>query len=185
LGGDLLNGYAIRQDYLETTINWISGGFIESYMAEHQHKLNANALWLYFQSVIAWVRAIYPKYRKEMKGIEWGVLYDAFNDREFDPEELEVEVSRLMEDEDVTNKKGIYSYLLDGKESHLNIRAFSSNQKREAYERQNGVCPDCGERFEIGEMEGDHVTPWHEGGKTISGNCQMRCKEDNRRKAGI
>ena len=89
-----------------------------------------------------------------------------------------------MEDEDITKKKGIYSYVLDKKEKHLNIRAFSNNQKREAYERQKGICPVCNEHFEIEEMEGDHITPWHEGGKTSAENCQMLCKEDNRRKSG-
>jgi len=88
-----------------------------------------------------------------------------------------------MEYEDVTNKKGIYSYVLDGKEKHLNIRAFNKNQKREAYERQKGICPVSKEHFEIEEMEGDHITPWREGGKTNADNCQMLCKEDNRRKS--
>ena len=169
---------------MEATIKWISEGNIESYMAKHQHKPNANGLWLYFQSVIAWVQATFPTYRKEMKGIDWGDLYNNFKEQEFDPKKLETEISRLMEDEDVTNKKGIYSYLLDGKEKHLYIRAFSKNQKREAYERQKGICPICKEHFEIGEMEGDHITPWHEGGRTITENCQMLCKEDNRRKSG-
>ena len=73
---------------------------------------------------------------------------------------------------------------LDGKEKHLNIRAFSKNQKREAYERQKGICPVCKEPFEIDEMEADHITPWHDGGKTSAENCQMLCKEDNRRKSG-
>jgi hypothetical protein len=184
LGSDYLNGSPIRQDYLETAIKWINGGEIEAYMAENQHKPNANPLWLYFQRVIAWIHTTFPKYRKEMKGIEWGELYNLFEDREFDHEELEAEVAGLMEDEDVTNKKGIYPYVLDGKEKHLNIRAFSKNQKREAYERQKGVCPVCKEHFEIDEMEGDHITPWHEGGKTDAANCQMLCKEDNRRKSG-
>ena len=184
LGGEYLSGTAIRQEYLETTIKWISEDNIESYMAKHQHKPNANGLWLYFQSVIAWVKATFPMYRKEMKGIAWGDLYNVFKDQEFDPKKLEATISRLMEDEDVTNKKGIYSYVLDGKEKHLNIRAFSKNQKREAYEHQKGICPVCGEHFEIDEMEGDHITPWHEGGKTSAENCQMLCKEDNRRKSG-
>lgn len=184
LGSDYMNGTAIRQDYLETVIKWISNDDIESYMATNQHKPNANSLWLYFQSVIAWVQATFPTYRKEMKGIAWGDLYNVFKDREFDPKEFETKIARLMEDEDVTNKKGIYSYVLDGKEKHLNIRAFSNNQKREAYERQKGVCPVCKEHFEIDEMEADHITPWHEGGRTSADNCQMLCKEDNRRKSG-
>ena len=184
LGRDYLDGTAIRQDYLETVIKWISEDDIKGYMAKHQHEPNDNSLWLYFQYVIAWVQATFPKYRKEMKGIEWGDLYNVFKDHELDPKKLEAEISRLMEDEDVTKKTGIYSYVLDGKEKYLNIRAFSNNQKREAYERQKGACPVCKEHFEIDQMEADHITPWHEGGKTNAANCQMLCKEDNRRKTG-
>jgi 5-methylcytosine-specific restriction endonuclease McrA len=89
-----------------------------------------------------------------------------------------------MMDEDVTKKSGIYRYVLDGDERHLSIRAFSENQKREAYERQKGICIKCGEHFAFDEMEADHATPWREGGKTVEENCQMLCKDDNRRKAG-
>jgi len=184
LADKYMTGSPIRQDYLETAISWINSGDIDGYMAIHQHDKSANPLWLYFQSVISWVKATFPKYRKEMKGIAWGDHYNAFKDQECDPKKLETEISRLMEDEDVTNKKGIYSYILDGKEKHLNIRAFSNNQKREAYERQQGICPVCREHFEIDEMEADHITPWHEGGKTSAENCQMLCKEDNRIKSG-
>lgn len=184
LGGKYLGGSAIRQDYLETTIAWISDGAIEEYMATHQHEPNANELWLYFQAVIAWVEATFHKYRREMNGVDWGELYNTFKGEALDSKKLETQIAMLMEDEDVGNKKGIYPYVLNGKEKHLNIRAFSPNQKREAYERQKGVCAVCGEHFEIGEMEADHITPWHEGGKTSAENCQMLCKEDNRRKAG-
>lgn len=184
LAGDLMSGSAIRQDYLETTIKWISGGEIEDYMAKNQHKPNANELWLYFQSVVAWVRATFPNYRKEMKGIAWGDLFNEYKDSDLDPKKLEAEIAQLMEDEDVTNKKGIYIYLLDGRERHLNIRSFSKQQKREAYERQRGVCSVCREKFDIEQMEADHITPWHEGGKTSADNCQMLCRDDNRRKAG-
>lgn len=89
-----------------------------------------------------------------------------------------------MEDDDVSNKKGIYTYVLTRKEKYLNIRAFTLKEKRETYERQKGICIKCGEHFEIEEMEADHVTPWHEGGKTNSENCYMLCKDDNRRKSG-
>jgi len=184
IGSKFLNGSPIRQDYLETSIDWISKGNIEVYMSKHQHDPNANELWLYFQSVINWVNAIFPKYRKEMKGVPWGFLYNDFNGKSFDSKKLEVEVDALMEDEDVGNKKGIYTYVLTRKEKHLNIRAFSPNQRREAYERQKGNCIVCNKHFEIEEMEADHITPWHEGGKTSSENCQMLCKEDNRRKSG-
>ena len=184
IGKDYLNGSPIRQDYLETAIEWISKGNIESYMAKHQDDPNANEIWLYFQSVINWVKATFPKYRKEMKGVAWGLLYNEFKDAKLDHKKLETEIAKLMQDEDVTNKKGIYEYVLTGKEKHLNIRAFSENQKREAYERQQGICVVCKKHFEFDEMEADHITPWHLGGKTIAENCQMLCREDNRRKSG-
>lgn len=185
IGGDYLVGIAIRQDYLETVIGWISNGQIEAYMAKQQHKPNANELWLYFQSVINWVKATFIKYRKEMKGVDWGALYAEFKDKEFDSAKLEAEIATLMEDDDVTTKKGIYAYVLTRKEKYLSIRAFSGNQKREAYEKQKGVCTVCKKHFEIQDMEADHITPWHAGGKTSAANCQMLCKEDNRKKSGI
>ena len=182
LGNDYLTGTPIRQDYLETVISWLNDEDVEGYMAAHQHDPNANAEWLYFQSVIAWVRATFPNYRSEMKGVQWGFLYNKHKDDKLDPAKLEAEVARLMEDEDVSNKKGIYSYLLNGEERHLSIRAFSKNQKREAYERQKGVCVKCKKTFEIGEMEADHITPWSKGGRTDAANCQLLCLDDNRRK---
>lgn len=184
LGGDYLSGSAIRQDYLETTIKWINNGEIEEYMAKHQNDPNANELWLYFQSVINWVQAVFPNYRNEMKGIEWGELYNQFKNQNFDSKKLEEEIKILMIDDDVTKKKGIYWFVLTGKEKYLNIRAFTPQMKRQAYENQNGICAVCKEHFELSEMEADHITPWHEGGKTNAENCQMLCKEDNRRKSG-
>lgn len=183
-----MSGTVNRQDYLETAIEWIAARdrtTIENYMAIHQHDLNANELWLYFKSVIDWVSVIFPKYRKEMKGIEWGVLYNQFkDDKSLDPKTLEAKISKLMQDEDVTSKKGIYEFLLTGKEKYLNIRAFTDNQKREAYEKQKGICVQCKEHFELSQMEADHITPWHDGGKTEPKNCQMLCKDCNRRKSG-
>jgi len=184
IGDDYLSGSANRQEYLETAIDWISNGQIKEHMSEHQHDPTAIELWNYFQSVISWVKAVFPKYRREMKGLEWGFLYNEFKGQKFDPKKLEQEVAELMEDEDVGSKKGIYPYTLTRKEKFLNIRAFSPNQKREAYERQKGICVVCGEHFEIEQMEADHITPWHLGGKTTADNCQMLCKEDNRRKSG-
>jgi hypothetical protein len=184
IGSKYLNGELNRQSYLETAISWIHKGDVEGYMALRQHSPNANELWLYFQAVIAWVQATFPHYRKEMKGVEWGELYNQFKSAPLDSKKLEAEVTRLMMDEDVERKKGIYSYLLDGKEKHLSIRAFSPAMRREAYERQKGVCPDCKKNYELEGMEADHITPWHEGGKTTAINCQMLCMEDNRRKGG-
>lgn len=184
IGSDYLSGSAIRQEYLETAISWISKGNIEVYMGNHQHDPNAIALWNYFNSVINWVKAIFPKYRKEMKGVEWGHLYELYSSRTWDAAELETEVARLMADSDVKKKKGIYSYVFDHDEHHLDIRAFDDNTKREVYERQKGVCKICGKVFKIEEMEADHITPWRDGGRTIADNCQMLCRECNRRKSG-
>jgi len=184
MASDYLKGVAIRQEYLETVINWISDGNIEKYMAEHQHKPNANELWLYFQDVINWIKAVFPNYRKEMKGVSFGILYNEFKDKKFDSKKLEKEITKLMLDEDVTKKSGIYEYVLTRNEKYLNIRAFSEKQKRESYERQKGVCKKCKKSFEIEEMEADHINPWSKGGKTISENCQMLCKQCNRTKSG-
>ena len=185
IGDDYLSGSAIRQEYLETAIDWISKGKIKEYMSKHQHDPNANELWLYFQSVINWVKVAFPKYRKEMKAVPWGVLFNDFKDKKIDSKKLEKEISELMQDDDVTKKSGIYPYVLTRNERYLNIRSFTDNMKREAYERQKGICLKCKKHFEIDGMEADHIKPWHEGGKTIAKNCQMLCKQDNRLKSGI
>jgi hypothetical protein len=184
-GGDYLNGAAIRQEYLETVIKWKSQGAIAEYMATRQHAPHANELWLYFCAVIDWAGLTFPNYRREMKGQDWGGLYDQFHQKTLDAQALERDIARLMADDDVTNKRGIYPYVLTREERHLNIRAFTANQKREAYERQQGQCPRCkGKHYELADMEADHITPWHEGGKTTPDNCQMLCKAHNRRKGG-
>lgn len=88
-----------------------------------------------------------------------------------------------MADDDVTNKKGIYTYVLTRDLRFLSIRAFTDTQKRIAYEKQNGICPICKEHFEYDEMEGDHITPWSKGGKTLQENCQMLCSKCNANKS--
>ena len=184
-GGQLVSGSPIRQDYLETTLSWINNEKIEDYMAKHQHDENAEELWQYFQDAIAWVRKIFINYRREMSNVPWGKLYNDFKEAKFDVNKLEVEISKLMQDEDVTKKSGIYEYVLTRNEKYLNIREFTDKQKRETYEKQKGVCKHCKKHFNIEEMEADHITPWHEGGKTISKNCQMLCKNCNRTKSGV
>lgn len=184
-GGALVSGSPIRQEILETALSWINNGEVADYMARHQHDKNADELWQYFQNVIAWVRQTFTNYRGEMKNVEWGTLYNQFKDAELDPEKLEVKIKELMQDEDVTKKSGIYPYVLNGQEKYLSIRAFTDKMKREAYERQDGVCAKCGKHFEINEMEADHIKPWVEGGHTTASNCQMLCKDDNRRKSNI
>jgi len=183
-GGALLTGSPIRQEYLETALSWINNGEVAEYMAKHQHDKNANELWEYFQNVIAWVRQIFPNFRREMASVNWGELYNEFKDKKLNAEKIEAEIAKLMQDEDVSKKSGIYPYVLTRAEKYLSIRAFNDKMKREAYERQKGVCVKCQEHFAIEEMEADHITPWHEGGKTNAENCQMLCKEDNRRKSG-
>ncbi len=184
LSKDYVSGSPIRQEILETALGWIANGEIEKYMSIHQHDPNANELWTYYRNVIEWVKLTFTTYRKEMKGIHWGGLYDQFKGEMFDAKKLEKEIQSLMMDDDVTNKKGIYPYALTHNEKHLNLRAFTDSQKRAAYERQKGICVKCRKHFELSEMEADHITPWHLGGKTTPENCQMLCKEDNRRKSG-
>jgi hypothetical protein len=185
LANKYVSGKPIRQDYLETAISWLSDSHIEQYMSAHQHDPNANELWSYFQAVIDWVQLTFTTYRNEMKGLDWGSLYNEFKDALYDTAKLEDEIKALMVDDDVTRKKGIYPYVLTHDERHLNIRAFTANQKREAYERRQGICPVCLEHFPIERMEADHITPWSKGGKTNAGNCQMLCLPDHRRKGAI
>lgn len=118
------------------------------------------------------------------KGLPWGLFYNEHKDRvDLDPKGLEIYVSRLMADEDVTKKAGVYEYLLTGKERCLSIRAFDERMKRAAYERQGGVCPYCGQHFEFSEMHADHIRPWSKGGTTAADNCQMLCRDCNLRKS--
>lgn len=184
IGSDYLNGSPIRQEYLETAIKWISGGKIEDYMSKHQHDQNASALWRYFQDVITWVSTTFTNKRKFMKGVNWGTLYNACKDEKYNTEEIEKEAAKLILDDDIKKKSGIYPYILTRDEKYLSIRAFSDTERQKIYEKQKGICVKCEEHFEIEEMEADHITPWHEGGKTIEENCQMLCKECNRRKSG-
>lgn len=186
LSKDYVSGSPIRQEILELALNWISKGNIEEYMSIHQHDPNANELWFYFKNVIDWTKITFPIYRKEMKGVNWGQLYDEFKDQIIDTDKLEQEIQQLMLDDDVTNKKGIYTYVLSRDEKWLNIRTFSENEKRQAYEKQQGICPRCGpeKHYTLDEMEADHITPWHLGGKTNAENCQLLCKRHNREKSG-
>lgn len=184
IGSNYLNGSSIRQEYLETAIDWISSGNIEVYMSKHQADQNANALWRYFNDVINWVQGTFVNYRKFMKGVDWGLLYNKYKDGVYDTAEIERKTARLIADDDVTKKSGIYPYILTQDEKYLSIRAFSDSIKQKVYEAQDGNCKVCGKHFDISEMEADHITPWYLGGKTLEDNCQMICKEDNRRKSG-
>lgn len=185
LANKLVKGTPIRQDFLETAISWAFDGDVEPYMSTHQHDPNANGLWQHFQAVIAWVNLTFTTYRKEMKGVNWGALYNQFKDATYDTAELEAEIKALMVDDDVTSKKGIYPYVLTRQEKLLSIRGFTEQMRRSAYERQNGICPECQKHYEIDGMEADHITPWSKGGKTIAANCQLLCLDDHRRKGAV
>ena len=192
LANRYMSGEVNRQDYLEAALYWISAKEnikIEDYMSAHQHDTHATLLWQYFQAVIMWVQTIFPKYRKEMKGLAWGILYNLYGNKVFNPQQLERKIVRLMQDDDITRRCGIYEYLLSGNEKYLNIRAFTDNEKRQVYERQCGICPYCEAEnrekmhYELEEMEADHIKAWCEGGKTSVDNCQMLCREHHRKKS--
>jgi len=194
LSNRYVTGTPIRQELLEKALKWKSADNVEQYMSDHQHDQNANELWTYFQNVIWWVQQTFTSYRKEMKGVEWGPLYDRYKDQRFNTEEIERRTAELMQDPDVTKRSGIYTFLLTGDERHLSIRKFDERDIRAAYERQGHRCAngsrcrtpgnaDGKKMFDISEMQGDHITPWSKGGKTIAENCQMLCIACNREKS--
>lgn len=180
---DYMNGAPIRQDYLETVIRWVSDNQIDDYMAQRSQNSNAKPLWDYFRSVIDWVEESFIEKRpKMMQGVEWGRLYRNHKDDDLDAQEIEARIQELIDDEDVKNLKGIYEYVLTDDARHLNLRSFSPQMKRRVYKRQGGRCLECGEELPFSKVEADHITPWSKGGKTVEENCQVLCREHNRRK---
>lgn len=178
-----VKGNSLRQDYLEKALRWISNNNIEEYMAQHQHDRNANELWLYFRRVMEWVKVLFPDAQKEMQGVEWGPIYNLYHDNDYDAQELRATINDLMLDEEVQRKSGVFYYLFDNDERHLNLRQFPERIKREVYTRQDGICVHCKEEFSYNEMEADHITPWSQGGKTTHDNCQILCRTCNRQKS--
>ena len=154
-------------------------------MAAHRNDDNINELKTYFTSVIDWITAVFDfNPEKDMCGLRWGELYERFHNTAYDPADVAAKVRELYESYYVKEKKGIYEYLLTGDEKHLSIRQFSDSQKREAYERQQGICPICKKHFDFDKMHADHITPWHAGGKTVPENLQMLCRDCNLKKSG-
>jgi len=184
LAKNYVSGSPIRQEYLETAINWISEGDIDEYMAKHQDDQNANKEWNHFRNVINWVETTFKVKRNPMKAVDWGSLFLKYKDKRLNTDDIEEETKKLILDDDVTKKSGIYPYILTRDEKYLSIRAFTDTMKQKAYELQKGNCHECGNMFVLSEMEADHINPWHEGGKTLQENCQLLCKEDNRKKSG-
>ena len=192
LGKDLVNGSAIRQDYLKKALEWMAdhetrGGHrqtVKGYMAAHQHDPNANNLWSYFQTVLNWAITNFDmkKFKKIMKGLDWAWLYDKYGSETLDTAAIGQRISALMRDSEIQKQSGIIPYVLTGDEHFLDLRAFPEDIKVAVWERQNHVCPICGKEFDFEFMEGDHITPWRDGGRTVIENCQMLCRECNRRK---
>ena len=184
LSSDYVKGNPIRQELLEIALTWMNGDEPAQYMAQHQHDDNANMLKRYWAQMMHWIEDTFIVTRREMKSVQWGPLYDAHKNDTIDPDQLEICIKALMQDDDVTKKAGVYDYVLTGNERKLSIRGFTPAQAREAYERQNGICPVCDKHFELKEMQADHILPWSKGGRTVAANCQMLCAEDNRTKSG-
>lgn len=193
LGKDLVNGTPIRQDFLKKALEWmadheIRGGKRQTavgYMAEHQHDPNANNLWSYFQSVLNWAITNFDpkKFRKIMKGLDWAMLYDRYGTQTLDTVALGKRISGLMRDSEIQRQSGIIPYVLTGDEHWLDLRAFPDDIKLAVWEEQGRRCALCGKEFDFDFMEGDHITPWRDGGRTVKENCQMLCRECNRRKS--
>lgn len=182
LAEDYMTGSPIRQDYFETVLDWISdrdGLSIEDYMGHHMFDKDAKELWNYFRDVIEWVQKLFPVVRREMKGIDWGILYNEYKDNEYDPEAMEKEIQKLFANDDITRNKGVYQYLITGDEKYVSMRAFPVSDKRIMYEAQKHKCAICGKTFEFEEMHGDHIKPWSKGGKTTLENGQMLCTKCN------
>ncbi|MBO7259102.1 MAG: DUF262 domain-containing protein [Paludibacteraceae bacterium] len=192
LGKDLVNGTPIRQDFLKKALEWMAEHEMREghrmsavqYMADHQHDPNANNLWSYFQTVLNWAITNFDmkKFRKIMKGLDWAWLYDKYGKETLDTVELGKQISVLMRDSEIQKQQGIIPYVLTGDEHYLDLRAFPEDIKLAVWEKQNHICLVCGKEFDYEFMEGDHITPWREGGRTVVENCQMLCRECNRRK---
>ena len=192
LGKDLVSGTPIRQDFLKKALEWMAQHETRmgnpqtptGYMATHQHDPNANNLWTYFQNVLNWAITNFDqrKFRTIMKGLDWARLYDDYASQTLDVAALHKEISRLMMDSEVQKKTGIIPYVLTRDEHFLDLRSFPDDIKLAVWERQQHVCPHCHKAFDIALMEGDHITPWRDGGRTTEENCQMLCRECNRRK---
>jgi len=196
LAADLLAGAANRQDFLETALKWICDrqGLkkVDEYMGLHQQDPNANELVMYFRQVESWVRTLFPaaNYRKQMDGLPWGVWFNKYGTQQFDAAKLEVQVSALMADDEVQSKAGIYAYVLSGDPRSLSLRQFTPAQKATMFERQVGLCArptltghDARTVFALKEMDGDHIIPWSQGGKTELVNGQMLCRPCNQAKS--
>jgi hypothetical protein len=195
-----IKGSANRQDFLERALDWASKGEIGSYMSDHRFDKNINELKAYFNAVIDWVSTVFTDILPEMKGLEWGRLYETYHGKSYNPKKMSEAVEKLAADEYVTNRKGIFEYVLGGSADNklLAVRVFDDKTKKVAYNKQTqeakakgrSNCPLCaiGDNankkriYELDEMDADHVSAWSKGGDSSAKNCQMLCTTHNRAK---
>lgn len=195
-----ISGSVNRQDFLECALDWVSKGDIVPYMSKHRHDDNIKELKTYFNSVIDWVSTVFLDVENEMRGLEWGRLYETYHNKPYDPKKVSDEVKRLYSDPYVKNRKGVFEFILGGciDTKLLDVRVFDEATKKTIYTRQTqkaeieGVsnCPHCAmghdanktKIWKLAEMDADHVEAWSKGGTTSSDNCQMLCKTHNRAK---
>lgn len=192
LGKDLVNGSPIRQDFFKKALEWMAEHETRNgkpqtavgYMSQHQHDLNAMPIWTYYQTVLRWAMDTFDmkKFKKIMKGLNWAKFYDEYHEKVLDIKAMEKQISELMGDDEIQKPQGIIPYVLTGDEHYLDLRTFSDKIKLAVWEKQNHKCKICGKELDFQFMEGDHITPWREGGRTTIDNCQMLCKDCNRRK---
>lgn len=195
-----IKGDVNRQEYLATALNWVSKGNIDSYMSQHRFDTNITELKAYFNSVITWASTVFKDVKSDMRGLEWGRLYEMYHNNSYDPNKVSETLCKLYADPQVQDTKGICEYILGGcKDTKLlNIRVFDDNTKQVVYEKQTrdaklkdiSNCPLCAigndnnknRIWELKEMDADHVTAWSKGGSTDIDNCQMLCQTHNRAK---
>ncbi|MBQ2551496.1 MAG: DUF262 domain-containing protein [Treponema sp.] len=186
-----------RQDYLHTALDWVSHGNISEYMSIHRHDTEIAELKTYFETVIDWIKSVFKSKTPDMKGIDWGKLYESYHKNSYNPNKISERMDELYSDFYVKNKKGIFEYLLGGEsnKSLLNIRIFDEPTKKSVYAKQTkeaeekGVsnCPFCAisdtpnknKIWTLKEMDADHVSAWSKGGATNIENCQMLCRAHN------
>ncbi len=187
-----------RQAFLECALQWVSKGDIEGYMSQHRYDNNINEVKAYFTSVIDWASTTFKDVYREMCGLEWGRLYETYHNTPYNPTTVAKRVGELYYDDFVTDRKGIFEYVLGGEENKklLNIRIFDDRTKKKVYALQTAKaeaehlsnCPLCAlgddnnrtRIWRLNEMDADHVTAWSKGGETTIDNCQMLCKTHNR-----
>jgi len=195
-----IKGSANRQEFFERSLDWVSKGNIGDYMSRHRFDKNITELKTYFNSVIDWVSSVFNDVESEMRGLEWGRLYEEYHNKAYNPAKVSEEVHKLYGDPYIKNRKGIFEYILGGSIDTrlLEVRVFDDATKKTVYSTQTakaeakGIsnCPLCAighdanksKIWKLTEMDADHVAAWSKGGATDIKNCEMLCKTHNQAK---